>query len=105
MKNTSRRNSKAPASVDADEILSEYDFSRSRPNKFASRYASDSLVVVLEPDVAAIFPTASQANEALRVLARLFHENRVPKASAPRKRRAAALRTPAAPGAARPTPR
>ena len=84
MKNTSRRNSKAPASVDADEILSEYDFSRSRPNKFASRYASDSLVVVLEPDVAAAFPTAGEANAALRVLAGLIQKHGTPKA-APRR--------------------
>ena len=32
--------------VDADEILPEYDFKRSSPNKFASRYAAGSAVVV-----------------------------------------------------------
>lgn len=42
--------------VEADEILPEYDFKRSSPNKFASRYAAGSAVVVLEPDVAAAFP-------------------------------------------------
>jgi len=39
--------------VDAAEILPEYDFKRGSPNKFASRYAAGSAVVVLEPDVAA----------------------------------------------------
>lgn len=52
-----------------DEVLPEYDFSRSRPNKYASRYAKGSLVVTLDPDVAAVFPGARQANEALRALA------------------------------------
>jgi hypothetical protein len=44
--------------VAADEILPEYDFKRGSPNKFASRYAAGSTVIVLEPDVAAAFPSA-----------------------------------------------
>jgi hypothetical protein len=51
-----------------DEVLPEYDFSRSRPNKYASRYAKGSLVVTLDPDVAAVFPGAREANDALRAL-------------------------------------
>lgn len=35
----------------------------------ATRYAAGSIVVVLEPDVAAVFPSAGEANEALRALA------------------------------------
>jgi hypothetical protein len=50
--------------VDADEILPEYGFKRGSPNKFASRYAAGSAVVVLEPDVAAAFPSSGEANEA-----------------------------------------
>jgi hypothetical protein len=61
--------------VDADEILPEYDFSRARPNRFASRYAAGSMVVVLEPDVAAAFPSAGEANEALRALAGLIRKH------------------------------
>ena len=41
-----------------DEILPEYDFKRGSPNKFASRYAAGSTVIVLEPDVAATFPSS-----------------------------------------------
>jgi hypothetical protein len=52
--------------VDPDEILPEYDFKRSEPNKFASRYTAGSAVIVLEPDVAAAFPNSREANEALR---------------------------------------
>jgi hypothetical protein len=62
--------------VDVDEILPEYDFSRAGPNKFASRYAAGSMVVVLEPDVAAVFPSAEEANEALRALAGLIRKHR-----------------------------
>jgi hypothetical protein len=46
------------ASKALDEILPEYEFSRSRPNKYASRYAKGSLVVTRGPDVTAIFPRA-----------------------------------------------
>lgn len=65
MKKT-KRHGKTVSRVDADEILPECDFSHSQPDKYASRYAAGSIVVVLEPDVAAAFPTAGQANEALR---------------------------------------
>jgi len=70
--------------VDVDEILPEYDFSRARPNKYASRYAAGSVVVVLEPDVAAMFPSAGEANEALRALAGLIRKHR-PRRPAPRR--------------------
>jgi hypothetical protein len=64
------------AQVPADEILPEYDFRKSQRNPYASRYAVGSSVVVLEPDVAAVFPTAGEANEALRTLATLIHKHR-----------------------------
>jgi hypothetical protein len=62
--------------IDADEILPEYDFSRASPNKFASRYTKGSAVVVLEPDVAAAFPSSGEANEALRALAGIIQKHR-----------------------------
>jgi hypothetical protein len=66
-----------PASTRAaDEILPEYDFRAGSRNKYASRYAAGSAVVVLEPDVAAVFPTAEEANEALRLLAGLIDKHR-----------------------------
>lgn len=60
----------------ADEILAEYDFRKSRRNPYASRYAAGSAVVVLEPDVAAAFPTAEEANDALRALAGIIQKHR-----------------------------
>ena len=62
--------------TDADEILPEYDFSRAARNKYASRYAAGSAVIVLEPDVAAAFPNPAEANEALRALAGIIQKHR-----------------------------
>ena len=62
--------------VDAGEILPEYDFSRASRNQYASRYAAGSAVVVLEPDVAAAFPSPGEANEALRALAGIIQKHR-----------------------------
>ena len=59
-----------------DEILPEYNFSKASPNKYASRYAAGSTVVVLEPDVAAAFPTSVEANDALRALAAIIKKHR-----------------------------
>jgi hypothetical protein len=73
-KHASKRQAAKP--VDADEILPEYDFSGASPNKYASKYAAGSAVIVLEPDVAAAFPTAGEANEALRALAALIRKHR-----------------------------
>jgi hypothetical protein len=66
--------------VGANEILPEYDFSRALRNKYASRYAVGSAVVVLEPDVAAAFPSSGAANDALRALAGIIekHQPRKP---------------------------
>jgi hypothetical protein len=64
------------AKIDLDEILPEYDLSKSRPNKYASRYNAGSIVVVLEPDVAAVFPSAKETNEALRALAGIIQKHR-----------------------------
>jgi hypothetical protein len=60
----------------SDGARPEYDFGRSRPNKYAGRYADGSIVVTLDPDVAAVFPGAREANDALRVLARAIERRR-----------------------------
>jgi hypothetical protein len=63
--------------VGVDEILPEYDFSHARRNKFASRYTAGRIVVVLEPDVAAVFQSAGEVNEALRALAGIIRKHRL----------------------------
>jgi hypothetical protein len=74
--NKTNRQNKTAGRTDVNDILPEYDFSHARPNKYASRYATGSIVVVLEPDVAAAFPSAGQANEALRALAGIIQKHR-----------------------------
>jgi hypothetical protein len=57
--------------MERDPLKTHYDFdySKAKPNRFAARILEESLMVVLEPDVAAVFPTAEAVNQALRVLA------------------------------------
>jgi hypothetical protein len=57
--------------VESDELDEHYDFdySEAKPNRFAARLDKEQLMVVLDPDMAAIFPTSEAVNEALRVLA------------------------------------
>ena len=58
--------------LDPEEILPEYDFSRARSNKYASRYQKGGLVVTLDPEVVSVFPTADAVNRTLRSLARII---------------------------------
>jgi len=51
------------------DILEEYDFSNAVQGKYAKRYAQGTNVVVIEPDVAKIFPDHDSVNQALRSLA------------------------------------
>ena len=47
----------------------EYDFSKGVRGKYSKRFASGSKVIVLEPDVAKVFPDSQTVNDALRGLA------------------------------------
>ena len=51
-------------------LRKEYDFSKGVRGKYASRYAGGTNVVVLDPDVAKVFPDSHSVNTALRVLVR-----------------------------------
>ena len=75
MKKTRSKDALIPP-VAADEIFAEYDFRKAQRNKYAARYAAESSVIVLEPDVAASFPTAGEANDALRALAAIIRKHR-----------------------------
>jgi hypothetical protein len=57
------------------ELLDEYDFSKGVRGKYARRYAEGTNVVVLDADVAAIFPNAQSVNEALRVLVKIARKS------------------------------
>lgn len=54
--------------VEANEILPEYDFRGGVRGKYAAQYAEGTNVVLLDPDVAAAFPDSSTVNRALRAL-------------------------------------
>src|SRR5436190_22112463 len=51
------------------EMRAEYDFSRGVRGKYARRYVQGANVVVLEADVAKVFPNAEAVNDSLRALA------------------------------------
>lgn len=57
-----------------DEIGSEYDLTHSRPNSYAARYAEGANLVLLDADVAKVFPDAKAVNDALRALAKIIEE-------------------------------
>lgn len=61
-----------------DELLPEYDFdySKSKPNRYAAKYRQMQRTVVLDADVAEKFPSSESVNEALRFLVRVTRENR-----------------------------
>lgn len=48
------------------DIRSHYDFKGGVRGKYAKRFAGSCTVVVLEPDVAKVFPDAGAVNETLR---------------------------------------
>ena len=52
-----------------DGMLPEYDFSGAVRGKYFDRVREASNVVVLDPDVSAVFPNAAAVNDALRSLA------------------------------------
>lgn len=54
-----------------DEMRPEYDFSDAVRAKYADRIKDGSNIVVLDPDVAAVFPDSKAVNDALRKAAGL----------------------------------
>lgn len=57
-----------------DELCPEYDFSKmvgGVKGKYVERYREGTNLVLLEPDVAQVFPTDASVNEALRLLIKI----------------------------------
>src|SRR2546427_2104833 len=63
----SNMNPKRPR-LEANQMRSEYDFSRAVRGKYYERYLESTNVVVLDPDVAKRFKNSTAVNEALRSL-------------------------------------
>ena len=74
-----------PLGSDEDTMRPEYDFSKAVRGVTAARYAEGTNVVLLDPDVAEIFPDTRAVNEALRTITRL---TRTASRQRPRKRTA-----------------
>ena len=72
MKTTRARKHRA----DVDTMRPEYDFSGAVRGVTAARYTQGTNVVLLDPDVAELFPDARAVNEALRTIARLTRATR-----------------------------
>ena len=58
-------------STNSDEMRPEYDFSGGVRGKYYEAYTRSSNVVILDPDVAEVFPDSASVNEALRMLAKV----------------------------------
>ena len=56
------------------DLAAEYDFRTGIRGKYARQYAAGSNIVLLAPDVAAVFRDADAVNEALRGLIRVARE-------------------------------
>jgi len=61
--------SKAKKKTAAPGMRKEYDFSGGVRGKYAARYAEGCNFVVLDPDVARLYPDAKAVNRALRAIA------------------------------------
>lgn len=67
---------KATSKAAEPELRGEYDFARGVRGKYARRYAQGANVVVLEADVARMFPSAEAVNDSLRALAGIIRRQR-----------------------------
>ena len=54
----------------SDEMRDEYqfDYNKAKPNRFTSRIDRGQLMIVLDPDVAAVFKTPESVNQVLRAI-------------------------------------
>jgi hypothetical protein len=75
MKTKPVRQKKSPKANNG-AMRAEYDFSGGIRGKHAAQYAAGTNVVVIEPDVAAEFPTAEETNETLRTVIKLLQRRR-----------------------------
>lgn len=56
------------SSAPDDEMRPEYDLSGGVRGKYFQQYQQGTNLVLLDPDVAAVFPDSTSVNEALRLL-------------------------------------
>ena len=59
---------------EAVEMLDEYDFSQGVVGKYSRQYAEGTNIVLLDPDVAKVFPDSEAVNQALRAIAQIIQQ-------------------------------
>jgi hypothetical protein len=64
----------APGTNPDPDMQDEYDFSQGIQGKYAQRYAEGTNIIVLAPDVAAVFRDSEAVNTALRALITLARQ-------------------------------
>lgn len=77
--NAMKKTSKAPngeSDTDRDTMRPHYDFSGGVRGATAARYAQGTNLVLIDPDVADIFPDGPSVNEALKALASVIRGRR-----------------------------
>ena len=60
----------------ADNIKQEYDFSKGVRGKHFKRYQTGSNIVILDPEIAAVFKDSESVNDALRSLIKAAGHNK-----------------------------
>ncbi len=58
------------------DMLEEYDFSKGIRGKYSKMYEEGTNTVVIEPDVAKVFPDHDSVNQALRSLAEIIRRQK-----------------------------
>lgn len=66
---------KEPRNNSDPDMLEEYDFTQGIRGKYTQRYVAGSKGVVLDPDVAEVFPDSASVNRALRALADIIRQH------------------------------
>lgn len=69
-KGTTKKTVKRRGPPAGDDLRPEYkfDYSKSRPNRFAKSAGEGCRMIVLDPDVAAVFKSPADVNSVLRAL-------------------------------------
>ena len=74
-----RNMKKVKTTVREPDMRAEYDFRGGVRGKYAARYADGTNVVLLEPDVAELFPDSRTVNDALRALVAIVDRRKLRK--------------------------
>jgi len=61
----------APKKQTDKPMRKEYDFTNAEVGKYAKRYAAGTNVILLDPDIASLFPDSKSVNDTLRSLVRI----------------------------------